>query len=344
MMLGETEEMGEFAGLCRLCLKPSKEKMTNISHYDDLITLVAQVKIVKHTSIPHQICQTCSSILVAAGMLRVNCVEANKYFLDYLTSKGLEPLSADAIDEWETEIELAELSFKQDTELEIIDEMVVEENFSLESPVSQPALKKPKLMESDNCRLCLSSSKRLPDENAIVLMKDMLRKILDLKHFNWTHALVPDKLCDDCMGLLKIACSITDKCVAAYAYFHSKDSVIITTSTCWVCLKDFQNECDICDMSTMTYSYMHYLATRNSGKEQTELEGERRICLKCMHDLEVANSVRYKNWKSERVLDMQYGNRSNTKNAKATHTYDPWNSQDPSTPHQSTKGLTVNTV
>lgn len=58
-------------------------------------------------------------------------------------------------------------------------------------------------------------------------------------------------------------------------------------------------------MSDSTYSYMHYFASRNSDYEYQELQGEKRICLRCMHDLEVANSVRYKNWKAEEVLSLQ---------------------------------------
>lgn len=51
---------------------------------------------------------------------------------------------------------------------------------------------------------------------------------------------------------------------------------------------------------------MHYLASRNADHNYHELQGEKRICLRCMHDLEVANSVRYKNWKAEEVLSLQF--------------------------------------
>lgn len=63
---------------------------------------------------------------------------------------------------------------------------------------------------------------------------------------------------------------------------------------------------DVCNMSNSTYSYMHYFASRNTDYEYKELEGDKRICLRCMHDLEVANSVRYKNWKAEEVLSLQF--------------------------------------
>lgn len=35
----------DFEGLCRLCLKPSKDKMVNISHFESLIGLIAKVKV-----------------------------------------------------------------------------------------------------------------------------------------------------------------------------------------------------------------------------------------------------------------------------------------------------------
>lgn len=69
-----------------------------------------------------------------------------------------------------------------------------------------------------------------------------------------------------------------------------------------VCLKDYQSITEICSMSDATYSYMHYFANRNADYEHHELQGEKRICLKCLYELEVANNVRYKNWKAEEVL------------------------------------------
>lgn len=42
--------MSEFEGLCRLCLKPSKEKMVNVSHFDDLLKQIAKLRVSFHKS------------------------------------------------------------------------------------------------------------------------------------------------------------------------------------------------------------------------------------------------------------------------------------------------------
>lgn len=261
-------------------------------------------------------------------MLRVNCVESNKYFNEYLESKGFEPLSPEALEDWETELELEELAQKQEELAEISPKIEVEEEeMDLIEPIvleEEKPQKRPRL-EAETCRLCLASfPKGLPEENGLVFMKSMLKKVMTLKKFTRTmQAPVPDKFCDDCIGKLITASSVAEKCVAAYDFLHSGESVVITTATCWVCLKDFQNESGICEMSSMTYSYMHFLATRNSVREQSELEGDRKICLKCMHDLEVANAIRYKNWKTENALDLQFGKAVKTGNSPG-RPFDPW--------------------
>lgn len=241
--------------------------------------------------------------------------------MEFLASIGEEPLTPDAVDQWETELEILEATPKLEEPQQEV-EIELEESESEEVTPSPPA-KKPRV--SDNCRLCMASFKSLPEENSIFLMADLIRKILDLKYLDGHQKLaLPNKLCDDCMGKLLTATSVADKCKNSYEFFNSNDGAI-TTSTCWVCLKDFQAESEICEMSTTTYSYMHFLATRSYGPETPELLGERRICLKCMHDLEVANAIRYKNWKSEKSLSFQFGAR-NLKDSPSVSAkpYDPW--------------------
>uniref|UniRef100_A0A336LGR9 CSON012066 protein n=1 Tax=Culicoides sonorensis TaxID=179676 RepID=A0A336LGR9_CULSO len=121
---------------------------------------------------------------------------------------------------------------------------------------------------------------------------------------------VPDRLCDDCMGKLLIASDIADKASTAYEYFHTKlesgDILTISQNLCCVCLTEFNDENEITRMSNITESYFHLIASRNS-KFKDELNFEKQICLKCVHDLELTNAIRYKNWKSEKVLELQFG-------------------------------------
>lgn len=322
-------------------------------------------------------------------MLRVNAVESNRYFLEYLESKNEVAFSEMEALEWEAEMELdakkSKEIIKEETVLEL-DEHIgiivkiddtnddeIKQNMSIDDEITSmdvtedgyvsefdeiegvvipidddsrlsiepipvdsegtmvctpkkesikipPAAKKRFIIE--NCRLCLKQSKEYPEENSIQFLKSMIKKILTIKKFvDTANATVPNKLCDDCLGKFVIANDVADRTKSAYDYFHSKTSIIITTSTCWVCLKDFLNEKDICEMSSTTYSYFHYLACRNSSYEQ-ELDGDKRICLKCMHDLEVTNTIRYKNWKTEQVLEMQFGVRSKALSEASKN--DPW--------------------
>lgn len=168
---------------------------------------------------------------------------------------------------------------------------------------------------SKNCRLCLTQSKYLPEENGMHFMKTYVKKIMVMKKFAATlSASVPDRFCDDCMGKLLVASDIADKCKISYEYFHPKlaqgMTLTLSPTLCCVCLTEFNDENEITIMSTATESYFHLIASRNS-KYKGELNIKKQSCLKCVHDLELTNTLRYKNWKTEKVLQIQFGDLKN---------------------------------
>ncbi|XP_063704579.1 uncharacterized protein LOC134833999 [Culicoides brevitarsis] len=361
--------MTDFDGLCRLCLKPSSTKMVNVSHFDELIKQIARLRLVKHPMIPHKLCSTCSGIIIAAGMLRINAVESNRFFLEYLESKQEKPFTEEEVLEWEAELEFEEKQQEKkddqilaqditdDIEMTLVGElqdsddtkdggfMITEydingcetnsgyfiiggdanadNNVITQAKIAEIENMEPNIQQqnkektipmpppSKNCRLCLVQCTYLPEENGMQYMKSMVRKIMTMKKFvSSPNASVPDRLCDDCMGKLLIASDIADKSKAAYEFFHPKISAAkapsFSSTLCFVCLTEFDDENEITIMTTTIESYFHLIASRNSAFKK-EMDIKKQICLKCVHDLELTNTIRYKNWKTEKVLELQFG-------------------------------------
>lgn len=342
--------------------------------------------------IPHKLCCTCSGILLAAGMLRINAVESNRYFMDFLESKRMKPLTEEEVLEWETEIEFAEdleetnmtitgdeMSnvARDDVKMDLVCEIqdidgesgfvIAEydingcetntgyiivsdpsENGIAETSVTEIENVEPNIQvvnnnresilppptPSKNCRLCLANCTYLPEENGMQFMRPMVRKIMPMKKFVGSpNASVPDRFCDECMGKFLIASDIADKAKTSYEYFHPKlltgAPMALSPTLCFVCLTEFNDENEITNMSTTTESYFHLIASRNSAHKQ-ELNLKKQICLKCVHDLELTNTIRYKNWKTEKVLELQFSIVKNktTSQERPTWVWDDQNDSD----------------
>lgn len=314
-----------------------------------ILQVFISFQLVKHPLIPHKLCETCSGIIIAAGMLRINAVESNRYFMEYLESKQEKPLTEEEALEWEAEIEciVDEMANEvsdddNDVEMALVGELqnidpengfviaeydingyeintgyIITDTSVTEIENVEPNIQLmcketiPLPPPSKNCRLCLAQCKYLPEENGLQFMKSMVRKIMPMKKFMGSlSASVPDRFCDDCMGKLLTASDIADKAKTAYEYFHPKletgRPLTLSPTLCCVCLTEFNDENEITNMTTITDSYFHLLASRNSTHKQ-ELNIKKQICLKCVHDLELTNTIRYKNWKTEKVLEIQFG-------------------------------------
>lgn len=245
--------MSEFEAACRLCLRQSEEKMVNISKFDDIIALIANLRLVKHPLIPRKICKNCASILLAAAMMRVNCVESNKYFISYLESKNEVPLTNFEAEEYEAQLEADEvapvLEIEQKAERISPSPLKIEEQqpkntkaVTVKRESSSPAklfvgaksIEDTKGFNCQNCRLCLKRFPVLPAENTVANMKEVVNKIMDMKSFERAQTMIPDKVCDDCLGNVLTASIVADRCKKAYKYFYTKASAVITSTSCMV--------------------------------------------------------------------------------------------------------------
>lgn len=224
----------------------------------------------KHPLIPRLICKNCASILLTAAMMRVNCVESNKFFLSYLSSKDETPYTELEAAEYELQLETEEAEGTTDSAVYIEEQPSVNNNVENEiapnhnnvenkheslvpsvqsltkvaivkqdslstSIVGAKKVEETKGYDCQNCRLCLKRfPNTLPIENTVANMKDIIVKIMDMKSYDRAQTMIPNKLCDDCLGNVLTASIIADRCKKAYKYFYSKTSAVITSSSCMV--------------------------------------------------------------------------------------------------------------